>query len=334
MISRHFFRAKVLQTLYAAHYSKYTVVQANQLLENQIKSFNCLAVWQISALIMTREAAEQVLVDFSKKFNPTKDDLNPSRRFVDNPILLHLADNNDFRSQMKKYAVHWDDTELFRRLFITFKNSPIYIDYVKSETLSFEEDKNFILNLFKFLMNDNILRDTFFERAISWEDDFDQMAQYSYMTLRSIPEDFNEATNFYQMNDSRVDSDIEAYKFAMQLLDNAIEMYDESVELIKKHLNGWEFERVAVMDVLLLDMAIAELVRCESIPERVTIDEYIELSKEFSTERSKLFINGILDRMLSELRAAGRVVKTGRGIYDPDMLDGEAENFGDVYSEK
>ena len=121
------------------------------------------------------------------------------------------------------------------------------------------------------------------------------------------------------MSDRRSESDVEALDFAKQLLRDSMRLYDENVELIKAHLNGWEFERVAQMDVLLLVMAISELIECPSIPERVTIDEYIELSKEFSTERSKLFVNGVLDKLIIELRAAGRIQKSGRGIFDPNF---------------
>ena len=96
---------------------------------------------------------------------------------------------------------------------------------------------------------------------------------------------------------------------------------DEVEALIRKNLRGWDFDRVASMDVLLLNMAVAELTEFPSIPEGVTVDEYIELSKEFSTERSRLFINGILDKFIIELRSAGRINKTGRGLIDPSLLE-------------
>ena len=86
--------------------------------------------------------------------------------------------------------------------------------------------------------------------------------------------------------------------------------------MIKARLQGWEFERVALMDILLIDMAVAEFIACPSIPEKVTIDEYIELSKEFSSERSKLFINGILDKLVLELRSQGKIKKSGRGLLN------------------
>lgn len=321
MLSRHFLRAKVLQAFYAAKTNDADTSWVSGLFEVQVKRLNELAIWQASTLPAILRAAKQVIEDGMNKFRPTEEELHPSMRFVENQFLNRLSDNYEFRRQMETHHVEWDDPDRFKRLFVTFKTSKPYADYIAEPEATFESDKALALVLFKFLMNDELLRDFFYERAILWEDDFDQIAQYMFMTLRSFDDTFNEATEFPFMSDSRNEADMEAYRFSAQLLVDAMSQYDESVELIKSHLNGWDFERVALMDVLLLSLAITELTTCPSIPERVTIDEYIELSKEFSTERSKLFINGILDRLVTELRAAGRIEKNGRGLFNPDMAD-------------
>lgn len=320
MLSRHFLRAKVLQVLYAAKADEADVLRAQDLLDVQLRRLNELAVWQISTLFELQKAAKKVLEDGMTKFRPTPEERHPSMRLPENIFLNRLADNYDLRRQLDAYHVAWDPADdLFRRLFITFKSSEQYIEYVAQKEADYESDKTFALVMFKFLMNNDVLRDGFYERALLWEDDFDQIAQYAFMTLRALDDTLNESTEFRQMSDRRSESDVEALDFARQLLRDSMRLYDENVELIKAHLNGWEFERVAQMDVLLLVMAISELIECPSIPERVTIDEYIELSKEFSTERSKLFVNGVLDKLIIELRAAGRIQKSGRGIFDPNF---------------
>lgn len=320
MLSRHFLRAKVLQVLYAAKADEADVLRAQDLLDVQLRRLNELAVWQISTLFELQKAAKKVLEDGMTKFRPTPEERHPSMRLPENIFLNRLADNYDLRRQLDAYHVAWDPADdLFRRLFITFKSSELYIEYVAQKEADYESDKTFALVMFKFLMNNDVLRDGFYERALLWEDDFDQIAQYAFMTLRALDDTLNESTEFRQMSDRRSESDVEALDFAKQLLRDSMRLYDENVELIKAHLNGWEFERVAQMDVLLLVMAISELIECPSIPERVTIDEYIELSKEFSTERSKLFVNGVLDKLIIELRAAGRIQKSGRGIFDPNF---------------
>ena len=137
------------------------------------------------------------------------------------------------------------------------------------------------------------------------------------MMLKTLNEqNFDESMQWPLMYDKRVLKDEEDMNFARQLLLHTLEHRDESVELIKRYLQGWEFERVAPMDVLLINMAIAEIIECSSIPEKVTVDEYIELSKEFSSERSKLFINGILDKIILELRSQGKIKKSGRGLLE------------------
>ncbi len=320
MLSRHFLRAKVLQVLYAAKADEADVLRAQDLLDVQLRRLNELAVWQISTLFELQKAAKKVLEDGMTKFRPTPEERHPSMRLPENIFLNRLADNYDLRRQLDAYHVAWDPADdLFRRLFITFKSSEQYTEYVAQKEADYESDKTFALVMFKFLMNNDVLRDGFYERALLWEDDFDQIAQYAFMTLRALDDTLNESTEFRQMSDRRSESDVEALDFAKQLLRDSMRLYDENVELIKAHLNGWEFERVAQMDVLLLVMAISELIECPSIPERVTIDEYIELSKEFSTERSKLFVNGVLDKLIIELRAAGRIQKSGRGIFDPNF---------------
>ena len=132
---------------------------------------------------------------------------------------------------------------------------------------------------------------------------------------------FTTASPMPIMHDEYNPADVEGMEFACKLLLDTLHNREEGEALIKSHLKGWEFERVAQMDVLLITMALSELMGCPSIPERVTVDEYIELSKEFSTDRSKLFINGILDKLIVELRSSGRIQKSGRGLYDPDIVD-------------
>jgi N utilization substance protein B len=134
------------------------------------------------------------------------------------------------------------------------------------------------------------------------------------------------------MYDKRIEKDEEDMVFARQLLRDTIACREEAEELTRQHLQGWEFERVSPMDILLINMAVAEFTEFPSIPERVTVDEYIELSKEFSTERSKLFINGILDKFIVELRSAGRINKVGRGLLDPTLF-GTEDSDSSYYSD-
>ena len=185
------------------------------------------------------------------------------------------------------------------------------------ESFKLPGDKDFAILLFRYLMNREALRAVVAERSLLWDDDFDQIAQYNFMMLKTLNEDnFDEAMIWPVMYDKREEKDEADMNFARQLLRDTVATREEAEDLIKSHLQGWEFERVSKMDILLINMAVAEFTACPSIPEKVTVDEYIELSKEFSSERSRLFINGILDKIVVELRSKGRINKSGRGLLE------------------
>ena len=207
--------------------------------------------------------------------------------------------------------------DLIREAFVDFRKTPEYRSYADAAETSFEKDRDFAITLFRYLMNREALRAVVVERSLLWEDDFDQIAQYNFMMLKTLGEDnLDEATMWPVMYDKRVEKDEADMDFARQLLRDTMATREEAEELIKSHLQGWEFDRVSKMDILLINMAVAEFTGCPSIPEKVTVDEYIELSKEFSSERSKLFINGILDKLVAELRSKGRINKSGRGLLE------------------
>ena len=327
MLSRHFLRSKVLQTVYAVQADPVELAVAEKNYKHQILRLNDLGTYQISALVHFAEVAETMIDEAQHKYLPTEAERNPNRRLPNNVFLRRLADNYDYRHHCKESNVNWGGVEydeMFRQAYVAFIKLPDYAEYLSSEE-SFAEDQQFALKLFKYLMNYEPLRDNLFSQSLLWEDDFDQIAQYNFMMLKALDENLDEAAFIPLMHDDRVEKDVEAFEFSRLLLLATLRHTDEVEAMIRSHLKGWEYERVAHMDVLLLNMAVAELTSFPSIPERVTVDEYIELSKEFSTERSKLFINGILDKFIIELRSAGRINKTGRGLYDPSFNPDEED---------
>ncbi len=316
MLSRHFLRSKVLQAIYAGRYEEKKVDEVAKSFEYHIQKLNELGVLQVSLLPRFVEVAGEVLEEGKKKFRPTEEERNPSLRLLDNVFIRRMADNFELKKAMESWCGCWETHEdLIREAFMEFRKMKEYKEYVDSEEQGFEFDKSFAILLFRYLMNRESLRTVVGERSLLWEDDFDQIAQYNFMMMKTLEEDsFDEASVWPMMYDKREDKDEADMQFARELLKNTIATREESEELVKSHLQGWEFERVSKMDVLLINMAVAELTGCPTIPERVTVDEYIELSKEFSSERSRLFINGILDKLILELRSKGKINKFGRGI--------------------
>lgn len=327
MLSRHFIRAKVLQELYACQYGeKSGVLEADKSLMHNIARLNDLGILQASTIIEFVAAAERVLDEGMQKFMPTEAEKNPDRTLLGNDFVRRMADNFELKKQIERANAHWSDEQnIFRKAFIAFRELDVYKDYVAGAR-SFENDRAIALQIFKYMMNDEALRAAIYERSLLWEDDFDQVAQYIFMMLKALDEELmDESMPWPAVYDDRNEEEREAMEFARGLLKESLLTRQQCDEMIKKHLRGWEFERVAPMDVLLLNMAMAELTSCPSIPERVTVNEYIELSKEFSTDRSKLFINGLLDKVIIELRSSGKIVKSGRGLLDLDILEEEKD---------
>lgn len=318
MLSRHFLRSKVLQALYAHEMDQVDTVSVMKDFEYHIGRINELGILQVALLPKTLEVAERVIEGGKKKFRPTDEEKTPNRKFLNNEYLRRLADNFDLRRYSEKWAGCWQTNEdMVRESFIEFRKTNTYCEYLSHPDTDFKQDKELAIMLFRFLMNREALVAAVAERSLLWEDDFEQIAQYNFMMLKTLDEDrLDEAMQWPIMYDRRLEKDEADMDFARQLLRQTIENRADGDAMIKERLQGWEFERVALMDILLINMAMAEFISCPTIPEKVTVDEYIELSKEFSSERSRLFINAILDKLVMELRKRGKINKSGRGLME------------------
>lgn len=318
MLSRHFLRCKVLQELYACQMESKDSASAMKDFEYHVTRLNELGVLQVALLPRMLEVADRVIEEGRKKYRPTQAEKTPNRKFLNNSFLVRLADNFELKKHIDQWAGCWQThEELIREAFIDFRQQKLYCDYLSHADTDFKADKELAIGLFRYLMNREAIVTTMQDRSLLWEDDFEQIAQYNFMMLKTLDEaHFDAAMPWPVMYDRRQDKDEADMEFARVLLRESLAHREESNEMIRRRLQGWEFERVALMDILLVNMAIAELTNCPTIPEKVTVDEYIELSKEFSSDRSRLFINGILDKLVLELRSQGRIKKTGRGLLN------------------
>ena len=306
----------MLQAVYASHIEHKDIVTTSKAFEYHIGRLNELGILQVALLPRIVKVADEILEGGKHKFLATDEELNPNTQLLDNKYLIRLANNFELKQYMAKWDGCWDTNEdLVRDAFLEFRKHKVYTDYLAIENPTFEQDKELAILLFRYLMNREALTAMLAQRSLLWEDDYEQIAQYNFMMLKTLTEEnLTEEMMWPLMYDKRNTIEEEAMDFARTLLRQTLAMREESEALTKRFLQGWEFERVAAMDILLINMAVAELTSCPSIPERVTVDEYIELSKEFSTERSRLFINGILDKMVAELRSQGKINKAGRGL--------------------
>jgi len=312
MINRRHIRLKVMQSLYSyfSSFNKDMAVTEKEMMKN-INSISELHVLLLSLLVEINSFTDQFLEDNKTKYIPSAEDLNPNTKFVNNRVIKILQEDEIFMKKMKRLSGIWrkGDIDIVRKLFVDIYKSLQYSDYLNNEKDSFSDDKKFIQVLYtEFILDNDILHHVLQERSIFWDDDLPFVASFIKNQINFLDE--NKIRPF--VVDVFKNSDDK--KFAVQLFRKTIIHSDEFDELIQKNVKNWELERIANMDQLLIKMALAEVISFQEMPIKVSFNEYIEISKYYSTEKSKVFINGILDKIVSQFKRDGKVKKVGRGL--------------------
>ena len=259
-----------------------------------------------------RNASLSKMDDRANKLRPSFEDLNPNRKLVDNKIIERMIGSHTFQDLCKRRNVNWNSDEkqeIFRKLFIEIEKSEVYFEHMEALENDFSNAKSFLVQLFRSeIANSPLIYNFFEEEEIRWMDDIDLACSMVIKTIKMSTEEGDfDFLPLYKENDDEKD-------FITTLLKQTVALDQESEHLIEEMADNWELDRIAKMDVLLLKMAFAELQSFESIPTKVTINEYLEISKYYSTPKSNVFINGILDKSLKKMMQEKKVLKTGRGL--------------------
>ena len=314
MISRRYLRTKTMQALYAYSMKPYEdVLSAQKELVKTIKNSYVLFLWLFSILPELTYYRKNKLEDLRNKHNPTEEDLNPNTKFVDNQVIEQIEDNVTLKKLFQANKIDWsNEGDFIPRLFHILEETDFYQSYMSNPEIRYEEDKKLVLNIIeKVLATDDHIRWYFSEKETNWLDDFDEALMMLYKNVEKFKAkngDNNKILPLYK-------DQTEEEQFVKDLFKKTIQHDAEYEELIEAKLQNWELERVIGMDILLMKMAICEFLECPTIPLKVTMNEYIELAKLYSSEKSPKFINGILDRMIVDFKEQGRIVKTGTGLY-------------------
>lgn len=320
MLSRRHLRVKVLQALYAWFQSGSTSLdQGDKQLILSINKLYELFIYQLSFLVELTRFAERRIEDNRKKLLPTEEDLNPNMRFVNNRLIAAIDNNRDFRRKEALYHVNWaEEQELVRRFYNMLRETTAFQLYMNQPRESFNEDRKLVLFIIENLFAEFELLQSFYEeKSIYFVDDYHLVSYLLLLFVRHIKEDeFKADTLLPELLKTEHEQENEDLEFAKQLFRKTIFRSGDWDKEIAKVVDNWELERIAVMDVLIIKMALTELTEFESIPVKVTLNEYIDISKYFSTAKSKVFVNGILDRLVSDFRQRGRIRKTGRGLLE------------------
>lgn len=301
MLSRRLLRVKVMQVIYAntqqgeTDYSKIE----NELYRSITKAHELYHFILLLPVALRRHAARRIEVGKSK-LRPSKEELNPNMRFANNKFVQQIESNNMLSDFVAKTpGISWTEEEdLLKSVYARFCNNDNYKQYMSStEEATFEEDKQFII---RFLSKELPTFAFFFEGleglGIYWNDEVEFVISMVIKTLKQINESNGSTLELLPLF-----TDSEDEQYVKDLLRKTLATSDDTLELIKKHSRNWDPDRVAVMDIILIQLAVAEMISFDAIPIKVTLNEYIELSKYYSTEKSHIFINGILEKIVRQM---------------------------------
>ena len=308
MLSRRHIRVKVMQSLYAYFSTKENnMPAAEKSMLKHIEEVVELNLVILSLLVELVKYANNFFEDGKKKHLPTEADLNPNRRFVENKVIALIREDQALMDKIAKVSGIWlkNDHNVIRKLFKQLLQSDLYKNYIANDNNTIKVDQRFFVNaLNDHILNNELVHHIFEERSIYWIDDLPFVATIIMGNIKSES----------KMNPKSIFKDVSDKKFAIQLFRNTINNNKDYESIIVKYAKNWELNRIAIMDQLFLKMAFAEILTMEQLPVKVSMNEYIEISKYYSTAKSKLFVNGLLDNAVKNFQKEGKIKKVGRGL--------------------
>lgn len=315
MINRTLVRTKVVQTLFA-HYksSDRTSLSARKTLLNKFSSTYSLYMMMLSFADELTTYAEEQIAENIRRANVLHQTYNANRNFANNRIAQQLFNNRRLRNYMENEHLRWDvgisAVESTYKLLI---DTPFYKEFMALESPTYEDEKTLWRKVYgSLLLESEELTSALEEMEVAldhegWTTDIDMVITYVIKTIKHFKESDSDDLPLLDMFGSE-----EELTFAKDLLQWSIEQSEENKTLIAKSLQNWEADRVAYMDQIILLVALAEIRNCNEIALEISMNEYIEIAKEYSSDKSYIFINGVLNRIVNDLRADNQIFKVIR----------------------
>ena len=314
MINRRLLRIKVMQILYSYYKSESNTLQSasKELRHSIAKSYEQYLLFLQIPLEVTQYARGVVEKRKNKRL-PSEEDLNPNTRFIDNQFVAQLNDNAMLQRKLSETPVSWVSHEDFiPKLYRLVVESEVYAEYMNAETSGFDADKQVWGRIFKLLISRSVeLGELLEDMSIYWNDDAELVLGMVQKTIKAF-----ESENGEDQQIMNLYKDAEDEVFASRLLNRAVMEEEDYGKRISEKTQHWEADRIAFIDRLLMQLALAEVVNFPSIPVKVSINEFLEIAKSYSTTKSSVFINGVLDSIIKDLKKEGKIKKAGRGLME------------------
>jgi len=319
MLYRRHLRIKALQALYS-FYTGGTedLVKGEKELLNSINKIYELFVWQLSFMVEVKRFATVRMEENKKKFYPTEEELNPNLKFINNRVLNNIEENKEFRKKESLLKINWKDQEdMVLKFYKEMREADYFKKYMSNGQSSLQDDKNFIIKLIDLQLSKYSLLQSFYEEmSVYFSDGYDLVTILLIKFTNTLSDKHNELSplpGIYKTGTSQTNDDKE---FLKKLYRKVILENDSFDDVLKARTKNWDYERIPLMDLLLLKMAMVELTEIPTVPVKVTLNEYIELAKYFSTAKSKTFVNGVLDKLIRDFKEEGKIKKLGRGLVE------------------
>jgi len=307
MINRVLLRIKIVQILYSYYKSdgKSLPVAEKELFHSIEKTYDLYFHLLQLSIEITRFAADKIETK-RNRLRPTSDDLNPNTRFIDNSFIAQLSTNVQFNEYLTAHKLSWvNDSEIIKVLFEEIISADFYTEYMNAPAADYAADKDIWRKIFKkIILQSQDLDDSIQDQNIYWTDDIEMVVSFIIKTIKRFDESKGDEQALLPMFKDEQDAE-----FATKLIRSVLTKGATYREMIDINTKNWEIDRIAFMDIVIMEVALAELLDFPTIPVNVTLNEYIEIAKTYSTEKSGTFINGVLDNIVTQLKKENKLIK-------------------------
>ena len=301
---------KVAKTLYAHLKSDSDNLKASEkyLVESIDKAYDLYFQMLYFVVEVARYAESRIELAKQKKL-PTYEDLNPNRRFVDNAVITLIANSDSVNDVLASRKLGWaNQYDTIKDVYNRRIETEFYKNYMSASVSTFTDDRKFVEEFFQWLESDEQLAEVVTEMSLLWADDYGFALLLALRTVQHLKRSHTEVKVLPKFK-SEEDLDFAKRLFIKSLVD-----YEDNQAVVDRYSKNWDVERVVFMDSLIISIAIAELTQFDSIPVKVTLDEWIDIAKYYSSPTSSNFVNGVLDKVVAEFTEQGLIKKSGRGL--------------------
>lgn len=318
MLNRRILRLKAFKVLYSSVLSdNMSLTQAQSQLDLSCEATRDLYVYMLGIVSPLTKLAQERIDAAKSKFNPTEEELNPNTKFADNALAKLLDEDVDFQKVFKKKKFSWEQYDLFlKKVLTSIQSKEYYAEYMASGKPSLSEDCKLFTRIFEEeFVDSEELEQILEDKSLYWNDDLAYSLTWCCKTLKNLAKGENwSLLPLYQSEmiaGEGVESDL---AFVRKLLQSSFTGYERYSAMVSEAVTGWEKDRLFSTDMVLIVMGLAEAASFPTIPVKVTMNEYVEISKFYGTPKSRAFVNGLLDKLIQKLADEGQVKKEGKGL--------------------